>query len=330
MKNRILPLLFVLGSFSAYSQVIVGNKEIQHTSAQLQVFAKDKGILIPNVALTSLTDAATISDGNVDSLMVFNIATTADLKPGYYYWYVDRWWRFALSGEANGIAGGNGEPGKKGEPGYPGENVSIYTDNETGIVYVQNPDGTWTAINGKNGIDGNNGIAGGAGLPGDAGLDGTIQMYIDYTTGIVYVRDPKDPNKWVPINGKDGNNGIAGGNGAPGAPGTAAIDGTVNIYVDNTTGIVYIRDPKNPDNWIPLNGKEGNNGKDGIAGGSGDPGAPGTAGIDGTIQIYVNRDTKVVFVRDPEDETKWIRLTGLDGAKGDTGAINVGHINIAD
>lgn len=213
MKNRLLPLLFVLGSYSAYSQVVIGKKD-PNFSAQLEVFASDRGMLIPRVALTDSRDATTIQNGNVNSLLVFNTAAVADIKPGYYYWYIDRWCRLAISGEANGIAGGTGAPGNKGEAGYPGEGVNLYTDNDSGTVYVQNADGTWTAINGKNGLDGKNGISGGEGLPGDKGLDATIQMYVDYTTGIVYVRDPKDNTKWVPLNGNDGIPGV------PGAPGT--------------------------------------------------------------------------------------------------------------
>ncbi|MEA9414243.1 hypothetical protein SHI72_14965, partial [Flavobacterium sp. PL02] len=268
MKNKLLPLIFVLGSYSAYSQVGIGTP-MPNSSSQLEVVANDKGVLIPRVTLTSSTDVTTIKNGNVNSLLVFNTATVADIKPGYYYWYDSKWNRISISNEAYGVAGGDGAPGNKGEVGYPGENISIYTDHTAGVVYVQNLDGTWTAINGKNGIDGKNGINGGSGLPGDAGLDGTVQMYIDYTTGIVYVRDPQDPNKWIPVTGKDG---MSGGTGLPGE---AGLDATVQMYVDKSTGIVYVRDPEDSTKWVPLNGKNGIDGKNGINGGSGLPGDAG-------------------------------------------------------
>ncbi|WP_142479101.1 cell division protein ZapB [Flavobacterium nitrogenifigens] len=98
MKNKLLPLLFVLGCYSAYSQVGIGKKEVT-PSAQLEVFATDKGMLIPRVALTGLTDATTIKSGNINSLLVFNTATVLDVKPGYYYWYEDKWNRIVISGE---------------------------------------------------------------------------------------------------------------------------------------------------------------------------------------------------------------------------------------
>lgn len=62
-------------------------------SAQLEVKATDKGILIPQVALSDKKDRTTISKGNVESLMVFNTSSNAALKPGYYYWYDGEWRR---------------------------------------------------------------------------------------------------------------------------------------------------------------------------------------------------------------------------------------------
>lgn len=78
MKNKLLPLLFVLGSYSAYSQVVIGKKEM-NASAQLEVYSKDRnqGILIPQVQLTGTTDRTTITNGNVNSLLVFNTHPTA-------------------------------------------------------------------------------------------------------------------------------------------------------------------------------------------------------------------------------------------------------------
>ncbi|KAF2083020.1 hypothetical protein DMA14_00350, partial [Flavobacterium sharifuzzamanii] len=98
MKNKFLPLLFVLASYGAYSQVGIGTLK-PDASAQLEVVASDKGILIPRVPLTGSTDATTIKNKNVDSLLVFNTETTSDVTPGYYYWYIDKWYRLLVSGE---------------------------------------------------------------------------------------------------------------------------------------------------------------------------------------------------------------------------------------
>ena len=96
MKNKLLPLLFVLGAYGAYGQVGIGTPT-PNISSQLEIVASDKGILIPRVALTSTTDATTISNGNINSLLVFNTATVADIKVGYHYWYQTRWIRIASS-----------------------------------------------------------------------------------------------------------------------------------------------------------------------------------------------------------------------------------------
>lgn len=172
MKNRLLPLFVVLGSFSAYSQVGVGTKN-PHGSAQLDVVAVStentsvKGMLIPRVSLESLTDATTITNGNVNSLLVFNDGGKGLKVPGYYYWYVDKWYRLATDGDSGsgkdgkdgsvGLAEGNGAPAPIGDPSYLGPNINIYTDLIAGDVYVQNVDGTWTRINGRNGKDGKDG-----------------------------------------------------------------------------------------------------------------------------------------------------------------------------
>lgn len=172
MKKILLQFLFVLCSYGVYSQGVAPKGGVgvgilsPNVSTILDVVATDKGVLLPRVALTSSTDAVTIKNGNVNSLLVFNTATIADIVPGYYYWYINKWHRLALSDDACGcagqdgkdgkvgVAGGTGAPGNKGTPGYPGADINIYTDTTTKMVYVQNSDGTWTAINGRDGRDG--------------------------------------------------------------------------------------------------------------------------------------------------------------------------------
>ncbi|WP_051662772.1 hypothetical protein [Flavobacterium sp. KJJ] len=104
MKNRLLPLFFVLGSLGAYSQVGIGTVS-PNLSSQLEIFANDKGVLIPRVALKSSTDTSTIANGNVNSLMVFNTNTISDITPGYYYWYDNKWLRVATSDQVSQVPG---------------------------------------------------------------------------------------------------------------------------------------------------------------------------------------------------------------------------------
>ncbi len=89
MKKLALLLILFTGH-CIYAQVGIGT-DTPHSSSQLDIYSSNKGLLIPQVALTSLTDAATITSGNVNSLLVYNTSTEATLTPGYYYWSVDTW-----------------------------------------------------------------------------------------------------------------------------------------------------------------------------------------------------------------------------------------------
>src|SRR5690606_24991062 len=96
MKRRLLAAAVLMGAWSAHSQVGIGTL-MPNTSAQLDVVTNDKGVLLPRVALTSTTDETTITNGNVNSLLVYNTNTQNDVTPGYYYWYEDRWARLTSS-----------------------------------------------------------------------------------------------------------------------------------------------------------------------------------------------------------------------------------------
>ncbi|OXA78519.1 hypothetical protein SAMN05444397_1094 [Flavobacterium aquidurense] len=331
MKNRLLPLFFVLGIYTAHSQVGIGTKT-PNASAQLHVYAEnsDKGILIPSVKLTSTTDTATITNGNAESLLVFNTNTVSDVKPGYYYWLAGKWNRITISGESGsdiGIIGGNGAPGEPGTPGIPGE-INMYIDNVTGIVYVRDPNNSskWIPLNGKDGRDGIAGAPGLAAGPGEPGRDGTpgapgagITTWIDTETGTIYIKD-STTGEWIKVNGNDGKDGVPGGPGVPGKDATPAEG--VSIWVDTNTKIVYIKDPASGQ-WIQIsgnNGKDGLDGSNGLTGGNGVPGAPGTPGIPGEIKMYIDNVTGIVYVRDPNDASKWIPLNGKDGKDGIAGA----------
>ncbi|MFC4750004.1 hypothetical protein ACFO5S_21305, partial [Flavobacterium branchiicola] len=154
MKNRLLPLFFVLGAFSAYSQVGVGKLD-PNPSTQLEVFAADKGILIPRVKLKNSTDKTTVVNGSAgyeNSLMVFNTELVADIKPGYYYWYDNRWNRLALSTETSGSGTVIYNPTTQ-EFTYIDDSgnshVITIKDLETVTTLTDNKNGTYTYINEK-------------------------------------------------------------------------------------------------------------------------------------------------------------------------------------
>lgn len=101
MKNKLLPLFVILGSYSAYSQVVVGKTVPTSLSAQLEVFSENKGVLIPQIKLKSSTDMYPIESDIINSLLVFNIQAVADVTPGYYYWYDNKWNRILIAGEVS-------------------------------------------------------------------------------------------------------------------------------------------------------------------------------------------------------------------------------------
>jgi hypothetical protein len=79
--TAVLGLMLQVPSFG---QSIRLNNEGDPGSAMLEVNSASKGILIPNVTLTGITDATTIALPAA-SLLVYNTATVSDVEPGYYY-----------------------------------------------------------------------------------------------------------------------------------------------------------------------------------------------------------------------------------------------------
>lgn len=102
MKKILLLVGGLLVGTVMNAQVGIGTLS-PNKSAQLEVAAKDKGILIPRVPLKSITDDVTISNGNVESLLVFNTNPSGTLSRGYYYWMDDKWNRIVNESDINNI-----------------------------------------------------------------------------------------------------------------------------------------------------------------------------------------------------------------------------------
>ncbi|XLL72336.1 hypothetical protein QCB52_00375, partial [Myroides odoratimimus] len=96
-----LSLLLLLGTQTVQAQQGFGTDK-PNKSAAVDIQSSKRGLLIPRVNLKSTVDAVTI-DSPAQSLMVYNQATTKvgtnDVTPGYYYWDIDRWARFAKQSE---------------------------------------------------------------------------------------------------------------------------------------------------------------------------------------------------------------------------------------
>lgn len=98
MKKIIFSAVLIAASFIAQGQVGIGTKT-PSTSAVLDVTGTDRGVLFPRVALTSTTDATTITNGNVEGLTVYNTTTVADVVPGYYFWSNNKWQKVLTSSD---------------------------------------------------------------------------------------------------------------------------------------------------------------------------------------------------------------------------------------
>jgi hypothetical protein len=82
MKKRLLVILTLCIQFS-YAQVGIGTSD-PNQSAQLEILSSEKGLLIPRLQLSSTTGAATIKNGNVESLLICNTVNTSDVTKGFY------------------------------------------------------------------------------------------------------------------------------------------------------------------------------------------------------------------------------------------------------
>ena len=127
------------------SQVGIGTL-YPDASAQLDLVSEDKGVLLPRVALNSLTDTLTITNGNVVSLMVYNTTNSNDLVPGYYYWDGKVWQRFLVkedkASEVTSLYSGQGDPTLTSP--FDPEPGSVYVDGLTGNLYTFDGEG-WVA-----------------------------------------------------------------------------------------------------------------------------------------------------------------------------------------
>src|SRR5688500_17708043 len=113
MKNKnkqLLYFVFMLGlGLTANAQVGVGTP-MPDPSTQLHIESTDKGVLFPQVELTGKDDTTAITNGNINSLFIYNTVTAGtapnDVMPGYYYWIEaeSKWVRvLTTSGSGNQV-----------------------------------------------------------------------------------------------------------------------------------------------------------------------------------------------------------------------------------
>jgi hypothetical protein len=95
MKNTLFLILFFPLALFSQNVGINATGAAPNASAMLDISATNKGVLIPQVALSARNNNAPIGAGIATSLLVYNTATAGtapnDVYPGYYYWDGAEW-----------------------------------------------------------------------------------------------------------------------------------------------------------------------------------------------------------------------------------------------
>lgn len=131
MLKKLKPRFFfplLLLNYFAYAQVGIGTLNPDN-SAMLQISSKNKGVLLPSVALTALTDNITIPSPVV-GLMVWNNGSGSLSETGFYYWNESKWNKLSTtsSNTGNGINSGGGTGWNTS-----GSNAGNYSGASTGL-----------------------------------------------------------------------------------------------------------------------------------------------------------------------------------------------------
>lgn len=199
-------------------------------SAQLDLSATDKGMLIPRMTSAQRTMIPNPTNG----LLVFDVTTVG-------FWYFDgvQWVQpFGTTGP-QGPVGVTGIPGPTGPQGSTGL-ASTVVGNQ-GVVGVTGPQGTQgptgpIGLQGGIGVDGVTGITGPQGLVGPTGAQGIAGVL--GSTGSI---GNTGPQGIVGTSGAAGPQGIAGVTGPTGPMGPPSFNTAIDM---NAVGILSVTDPQ--------------------------------------------------------------------------------------
>jgi hypothetical protein len=159
----LLFILFLCFFTKVNAQFGIGTKE-PNLSAQLDVVSSNRGVLITRVELKSLTDASTITNGNVEGLLVYNTLDNSSIQPGFYYWYSGSWRRILSEEVAEGTV-----------VFYDVNNKTIYYIDDEGQKVIISNDEAQTIFTGEGG-------------PTDLTVTGMKEgdLYVDIVGGKLY------------------------------------------------------------------------------------------------------------------------------------------------
>ncbi|SDH83593.1 Head domain of trimeric autotransporter adhesin [Chryseobacterium taeanense] len=137
-KFRILFVSVLLFNFSLnFAQVGIGTSS-PNTSAMLEISSGSKGILIPRVALTSITDVVTIPSP-ANGLLIWNNGLGGLSAAGFYFWSNSKWNQIATVSTALPSSGSWSTSGNNiGNYSGSGTNLSLGTSAYDDLIFKVN------------------------------------------------------------------------------------------------------------------------------------------------------------------------------------------------
>ena len=132
MLRKLIPLVALVLSGSAMAQTGLGTKT-PADSAQLDVVASNKGVLIPRVELVAIDDQSPIVGEMRESLLVYHVGNTT-LPSGFYYWKGNKWVRLSSDDSITDRMNNSFTIGAN--PNLNGEESLIITDIKNHSIYL--------------------------------------------------------------------------------------------------------------------------------------------------------------------------------------------------
>ena len=153
MFKQLYILILLLIPFIGISQVGIGTTA-PNANAALEVFSPTQGLLLPRLNLANTASAAPLS-AHVSGMLVYNIATTGDVTPGFYYNDGAAWNRVSTGAAATGTGWDlNGNTGTTGGTNFIGtrdnQPLTFRTNNVEKLRLETN--GTISTLNTGNSI----------------------------------------------------------------------------------------------------------------------------------------------------------------------------------
>ncbi|WP_027379491.1 hypothetical protein [Chryseobacterium daeguense] len=128
LQKVFLLLLLITFNFTS-AQVGIGTAD-PNGSAMLEINSKNKGVLLPSIALSSLTDNTTVQSP-ATGLIVWNNGLGGLAETGFYFWNNQKW-NMLSSNSVNGVNGGGNSNNSSGW-NTTGTNIGNYGGANTSL-----------------------------------------------------------------------------------------------------------------------------------------------------------------------------------------------------